>query len=220
MITRTKFEEQLDKLNGELIKMGKVVESAINDATKALVEKDVELAKKAIAADDGIDAMEKEIERLCLEIILRQQPVAGDLRLVSSILKIITDLERIGDHATDISEMTLFLAKQEYIKELVHIPQMAVETMKMLAKSIDAFVKKDLDLAKEVIASDDKVDDLFVHIKEELIELIKKDVKNTDQAMDFMMIAKYFERVGDHATNIAEWIVFSITGTHKDSKVM
>lgn len=220
MSMRTKFNEQLDRLNDSLVEMGNVVEAAIINATKALVEKDVELAKSIIADDDKIDDMEKDIERLCLKIILRQQPVAGDLRLVSAILKITTDLERIGDHATDISEMTLFLAKCEYIKKLEHIPQMAEETMKMLTKSIDALVKKDLELAKEVIADDDKVDALFVHIKEELIEMIKKDVDYTNQAMDFVMIAKYFERVGDHATNIAEWVVFSITGVHKDSRVM
>jgi len=219
-ITRTKFDAQLGKLNESLIKMSKVVEIAINDAVKALVEKDIELAKKAIAADEEIDEMEKEIERLCLEIILRQQPVAGDLRLVSAVLKIITDLERIGDHATDISEITIFLSKSEYIKKLVHIPQMAEETMDMLNKSIEAFVKKDLTLAKQVIAADDKVDEIFVEIKEELIDIIKKDVSKTDQAMDFIMIAKYFERIGDHATNIAEWVVFSLTGIHKDGKVM
>jgi len=217
---RTKFDEQLEMLNGSLVEMGKVVEGAINDATRALVEKDVELAKKIIATDDAIDDMEKEIERLCLKIILRQQPVAGDLRLVSSILKIITDLERIGDHAADISEITLFLAECEYIKKLEHIPLMAKETMDMLTKSIEAFVKKDLELAKEVIASDDKVDDLFLQIREELIDLIKKDVRNTDQAMDFVMIIKYFERIGDHATNIAEWVVFSITGVHKDNRIL
>ena len=216
MTMRTKFDEQLDKLNDSLVEMGKAVESAINDATKALVDKDVDLAKKAIATDEGVDEMEKEIERLCLKIILRQQPVAGDLRLVSSVLKIITDLERIGDHATDISEITIFLAKREYIKKLIHIPQMAQETMNMLNKSIEAFVKKDVKLAEEVIASDDIVDDLFVEIKTELIEMIKTNVDYTDQAMDFIMIAKYFERIGDHATNIAEWIVFALTGERKE----
>ena len=216
MITRTKFAEQLERLNDELIKMGKVVEFAIYDTTKALVGKDIELANKIIANDDEIDAMEKEIERLCLEIILRQQPVAGDLRWVSSVLKIITDLERIGDHATDISEMTTFLAKQEYMNDLSLISQMADETMKMLNKSINAFIKKDIQLANEVIAADDIVDELFLKKKNELIDLIKKDVNNATQAMDFMMIAKYYERVGDHATNIAEWIVFSVTGERKD----
>lgn len=218
MVTRTKFAEQLERLNDELIKMSKAVEFAIYDTTKALVGKDVELAKKIIASDDDIDAMEKEIERICLEIILRQQPVAGDLRWVSSVLKIITDLERIGDHATDISEMTTFLAKQEYVSDVSLISKMADETMKMLNKSINAFIKKDVQLAEEVIAADDIVDDLFLQKKNELIESMKKDANNANQAMDFMMIAKYYERVGDHATNIAEWTLFAATGVHKDTK--
>jgi phosphate transport system protein len=219
---RTKFDEQLDNLNSSLVEMGKVVEAAITDANKALVNKDVELAKKIIAADDSIDDMEKEIERLCLKIILRQQPVAGDLRLVSAVMKIITDLERIGDHATDISELAVFMAEsgKEYIKKLEHIPMMAEETVYMLNRSIESFVKKDIDMAKRVIAKDDVVDDLFVQIKTELVDLIKKDSGNTDQAVDFIMIAKYFERIGDHAVNIAEWVIFSLTGVHKDSKVM
>ncbi|MCL1832560.1 MAG: phosphate signaling complex protein PhoU [Oscillospiraceae bacterium] len=219
---RTKFDEQLDTLNSSLVEMGKVVEAAISDANKALVNRDTDLAKKIIAGDDVIDDMEKEIERLCLKIILRQQPVAGDLRLVSAVMKIITDLERIGDHASDISELAIFMAEtgQPYIKKLEHIPQMSEETNYMLNRSIESFVKKDIDMAKRVIAKDDVVDDLFVQIKTELVDLMKKDTNNTDQAVDFIMIAKYFERIGDHAVNIAEWVVFSLTGVHKDSKVM
>jgi phosphate transport system protein len=217
---RTKFDEQLEKLNKSLVEMAETVEKAIGDATKALVEKDIELAKQTVQSDDEIDEMEKDIERLCLKIMLQQHPVAGDLKLVSAVLKIITDLERIGDHATDISEITLLLADYQYIKELKHIPAMAEETMKMVKQSIEAFVNKDLELAKKVIASDDEVDRLFVTVKEELIELIKENVDNTDQAMDLVMVAKYFERIGDHATNIAEWVVFSLTGVHKESKIM
>jgi len=216
-MVRTKFAEQLERLHDELIAMGKVVEVAIHDTTKALIGKDIALANKIIANDDEIDAMEKEIERLCLEIILRQQPVAGDLRWVSSVLKIITDLERIGDHASDISEMTTFLAKQKYLCDLTLISRMSEETIKMLNKSINAFIKKDIQLANEVIAADDIVDDLFLKMKNELIEAMKKDSSNATQAMDFMMITKYFERVGDHATNIAEWIVFSVTGVRKEN---
>jgi phosphate transport system protein len=219
---RTKFDEQLDTLNSSLVEMGKVVETAIRDANKALVERDTALAAKIIESDDLIDDMEKEIERLCLKIILRQQPVAGDLRLVSAVMKIITDLERIGDHASDISELTGFMAEtgKPYIKKLEHIPLMAKETIYMLSQSIESFVKKDIDMANRVIAKDDVVDELFVAIKTELVELIKKDASNTDQAVDFIMIAKYFERIGDHAVNIAEWVVFSLTGVHKDQKVM
>ncbi|MCL2034595.1 MAG: phosphate signaling complex protein PhoU [Oscillospiraceae bacterium] len=217
---RTRFEEQLTHLNNALIEMGALVERTIADADKALIGQDVELAKKIIASDDEIDHMEQEIESLCLKIILQQQPVAGDLRLVSSVLKIATDLERIGDHATDISEITILLAGKQYLKKLEHIPQMAEATMKMVTKSIDAFVKKDLELAREIIASDDIVDNLFDTVKAELVELIKMNKDNSDQAIDLIMIAKYFERIGDHATNIAEWVVFSLTGMHKDSRIM
>ena len=218
--TRTKFDKQLAKLNDSLIQMSKMVEGAIHDAVRGLVEQNTDLAEKAIAADEDIDAMEKEIESLCLDIILRQQPVAGDLRAISAVLKIITDLERIGDHATDISEITIFLSKSQYMKKLVHIPQMAEETMKMLSMAIESFVNKDISLAKKVIAADDIVDDLFVEVKKKLIEMIKQDVSHTDQSMDFMMVSKYFERIGDHAVNIAEWVVFSLTGIHKDSQIM
>ena len=217
---RSRFEEQLTQLNNALIEMSAIVEKSIADANKALIEQDTELAREIVAFDDEIDNKEKEIESLCLKIILQQQPVARDLRLVSSVMKIITDLERIGDHASDISELTLLLAGKQYVKKLDHIPQMAEATMKMVTKSIDAYVKKDLELAKEVIASDDIVDDLFITVKNDLIELIKESTDYGDQAIDLIMVAKYFERIGDHATNIAEWVVFSLTGTHKDSKIM
>jgi len=217
---RRKFDIQLQKLNDELIEMGKIVEQSITDATKALVEQDIELAKKTIDFDDEIDDKEKEIESLCLKLILQQQPVAQDLRLISSVLKIVTDLERIGDHASDISEITLLLAGTPYIKKLEHIPQMAEATIKMVTESIDAYVKKDEALANKVIKYDDVVDSLFNTVKSELIELIKVNVANSDQAIDLMMIAKYFERIGDHATNVAEWIVFSLTGRHKESNIL
>lgn len=217
---RSKFDEQLTQLNDSLVEMGVIVERAIGQTIKALIEQDVVLAQKIINSDDEVDNKEKEIESLCLKIILQQQPVASDLRLITSALKIITDLERIGDHAKDISELTLLLAGRQYVKKLEHIPQMAQATMKMVTDSIEAFVKKDLKLAESVIAYDDIVDELFVMVKSDLIELIKNGTANSDQAIDLIMIAKYFERIGDHATNVAEWIVFSLTGTHKDSKIM
>jgi len=217
---RSKFDEQLTTLYNSLIEMGGFVEQAIADANKALVNQDIALAKKTIAFDDEIDRKEKEIEILCLRLILLQHPVASDLRLVSAGLKIITDLERIGDHASDLSAIAISLAGKPYIKELVHIPQMATATMKMVTESIDAFVKKDLELAGQVIAYDDVVDNLFNEVKNDLIGLIKENSDNGDQAMDLLMVAKYFERIGDHATNVAEWVVFSLTGTHKDSKIM
>jgi len=212
---RSKFDEQLVTLNNALIAMAEVVEKAISDTNEALINQDVKLAEKIIASDDEIDNREEEIEDLCLKLILRQQPVASDLRLVSSILKMITDLERIGDHATDISEITLLLSDKKYITKLEHIPQMAEATMKMVTSSIDAFVKRDLDLAYQVISYDDVVDDLFITVRDELIDMINKNSANGDQAIDLIMIAKYFERIGDHATNIAEWVVFSLTGIHK-----
>jgi len=217
---RTMFDEQLTLLNQSLIEMGGMVEKAIADATKALVEQNITLAQQAIDYDDEIDAKEKDIEALCLKIILQQQPVAGDLRLVSSVLKISTDLERIGDHAGDISEITQYLAGKPYVKNLEHIPQMAEATMKMVTKSINAFVQKDLDMAKEVIAYDDKVDKLFYTVKKEMIALINENTENGDQAIDLILVAKYFERIADHATNVAEWVVFSLTGKHKRSRIL
>ena len=211
---RTNFDKELDLLNKELIKMGSLVEDRIKGSVKALINRDENLAKNIIEGDMEVDNMERDIESKCLKLILRQQPVARDLRLISSILKMITDLERIGDHAQDISEISLLISREKYIKELTHIPQMAEATIYMVKKSIDAFVNHDMDLAYEVIKFDDKVDHLFDIIKDELILLIREDVNNGEQAINFLMIAKYFERIGDHAENIAEWVVYSITGEH------
>jgi len=212
---RNKFDEQLTQLNNNLIEMGGLIERSIAFATKALIEQDSEIAKRTIELDDEIDNKEKEIETLCLKLLLQQQPVAKDLRLISSVLKMITDMERIGDQAADISEITLRLAKEQYIKKLVHIPQMATATIKMVTDSIDAFVRKDLVLAESVCKHDDIVDKLFITVKNELIELIHDDVANGHQAIDLIMIAKYFEKIGDHAVNIAEWVIFSLTGKKK-----
>lgn len=215
---RIRFEEQLSQLNKSLVAIGEAVEQALADANTALIRQDVSLALKIIAADDAIDIMEKEIESLCLQIILQQQPVASDLRLISAVLKILTDIERIGDHASDISEIIVKLADKTYIKDLEHIPQMAEATMQMVRKSVDAFVKKDIGLANEVVTLDDLVDELFETVKNDLIVLINKDATNGEQAIDLTMIAKYFEKIGDHATNIAEWVIFALTGRHKKEK--
>ncbi|MPN33140.1 Phosphate-specific transport system accessory protein PhoU [bioreactor metagenome] len=211
---RNKFEQQLSKLNDMLIEMGALIETAIGMATRALKEQDVALAEKAIEFDDYVDQKEKQIESLCLTLLLQQQPVASDLRLISAALKMITDMERIGDQAADISEITIMLANTPYIKKLEHIPMMASAAVKMVTESIDAFVKKDLALANAVIDYDDVVDDLFNTVKSELINLMGVDSANGEQAIDLLMIAKYFERIADHAVNIAEWVVFSITGRH------
>ena len=184
----------------------------IEKAIRALISQDEELAKEAIRYDEEIDDKEKEIQSLCLKLLLCQQPVAKDLRFISAALKMITDLERIGDQAADISELAVDLSNQEYIKNLEHIKQMAVETTDMVIKSINAYVASDEKAAKDVIEHDDVVDELFVTVKNQLIALINEDVKNGGQAADLLMIAKYFERIGDHATNIAEWVIFSVTG--------
>ncbi|MDD6844278.1 MAG: phosphate signaling complex protein PhoU [Clostridia bacterium] len=215
---RNRFDRQLCQLNDELIEMGELIEKAIEDTIKALVSQDVELANTVINMDDEIDAKEKEIENLCLKLLLQQQPVAKDLRLISSALKMITDMERIGDHATDISEITIELSSQKYIKKLEHIQQMSKETMVMLVQSIEAFVNKDIDKARSVIEQDDIVDNLFITVKRELIGMIHENVDAGEQATDLLMVAKYLERIGDHATNISEWVIFSITGSHDNKK--
>lgn len=210
---RTKFDEQLEFLNTQMIQMGSLCESAIANATKALIDGDIELAKKAVKFDEEIDQKERDIESLCLKLLLQQQPVARDLRQISSALKMITDIERIGDQAADISEITM-LANIKATDDTANIVEMARATIKMVADSIDAYVRKDLELAKAVIEYDDVVDDLFNKVKEDLIRLISEDAANGEFAIDLIMIAKYFERIGDHATNIAEWVEYSITGIH------
>ena len=209
---RIRFDEQLEQLNEEMINMGNMIEASIGNAVKALMKQDEELAKKTMAGDEKIDRTERKIEDLCLRLLLQQQPVARDLRNVSSALKMVTDMERIGDHATDISELAVVLSKKPYVKKLDHIEEMAKETMVMLIQSLEAFVEKDLDKAQKVIAHDDVVDDLFEKVKKELIALIRVHADEGEQAVDLLMVTKYFERIGDHATNIAEWVIFSITG--------
>lgn len=209
---RIKFEKQLVELNDELIHMGSMIEQAIEMSISALVRQDEDKAKKTILFSDEIANKEKEIENKCFRILLSQQPVAGDLRRVSSALKMVTDMKRIGDFAGDISEISLNLLSQEYIKKLDHLPKMAKETTVMVINSIEAFVHEDVVLAGEVIKSDDIVDELFSTVKDELIELILKNPENGSQATDMLMIAKYFERIGDHAENIANWVIFSVTG--------
>ena len=212
---RNRFDRQLKKLNDELIDMGSMIEKSIEKALVALVTQNVEKAKEVIAFDLEIDRQEREIESLCMKLLLQQQPVARDLRLISSALKMITDMERIGDQAADIAELAIFMAEKPYIKELKHITQMGQETMAMVVTSVDAFVEKDLEKAQEVLTHDDIVDQLFDAVKSELIEMIHQDKEIGEQATDLLMVAKYFERIGDHATNIAEWVIYSMTGEHE-----
>lgn len=214
---RNRFDRQLEQLNNELIEMGNLVEHAIQSAVTALVKQDVAQARAAIEFDQEVDRQEREIESLCMKLLLQQQPVARDLRLISAALKMITDMERIGDQAADISEITIFLAGEAYVQDLSLLPQMAMETILMVTHSVEAFVQKDLNLAKSVIDHDDIVDRLFDDIKRSLIELIQKNAANSEQAADLLMVAKYLERIGDHATNIAEWVIYSITGSHEET---
>jgi phosphate transport system protein len=217
---RSRYDEQLSILNDALIEMGAMIEDAISKAIRALEERDVVAAKEIIANDRAIDEKEREIESLCLKLILIEQPVASDLRQVSAALKMITDMERVGDHAADISELCVYLAKRDPIMNWTHMREMAATASGMLTSAIDAYVKRDPDLAQAVIALDDTVDDLFDIVRGDLIRLIRQDAGNGEQAIDLMQISKYLERIGDHAVNIAEWVIFSITGIHKDTRVL
>ena len=211
---RNRFDLQLKQLNDDIIEMGNMIERAIEMGVYALIGHDTDKAKQTINYDMDIDHMERDIEALCMKLLLQQQPVARDLRQISSALKMITDMERIGDHAADISEMTILMAGTPYIRNIEHLQTMAKEAMVMLVKSIEAYVEKDLEKAEKVIESDDIIDDLFDQIKAELIDAIHQNPDNGEQAADLLMVSKYLERIGDHATNIAEWVIFSITGNH------
>ena len=212
---RNRFDQQLEALNNHLLEMSAMIERSIDNATQALIRQDVYAAQNAIAADAEIDQKEREIESLCVKLLLQQQPVAKDLRLISAALKMITDMERIGDQAADISELVIYLAHEPYIKELTHLTEMSRRAIQMVRASLDAFVQKNLEMAREVMAMDDAVDALFMVIKDELIEHLRANVSSGTQAIDLLMIAKYYERIGDHAENIAEWVEYALTGSHK-----
>lgn len=212
---RNRFDNQLAEMNNELISMGALCENAIASAVKALLEGDIKLAAAAIRIDQEIDRKEREIESMCLKLLLQQQPVASDLRLISSVLKMITDIERIGDQASDIAEIVTYLSSA--CGHNTHIDRMAQATIKMVTNSLDAFVRRDLTLAWSVIEYDDVVDRLFDECKSDLIAEIAQNPEDGERVLDVLMIAKYLERIGDHATNIAEWVEFSITGSHKSA---
>lgn len=214
MVTRHSFDQGLDDLHLDLINMGSLVEESIDNTILALKKQDVELARKIFRNDDIIDELEQRIEKKCMNLIARQQPLAKDLRTISTALKIITDMERIADHSADIAEITIRMANTKYIKPLIDIPKMAELAKQMVNRSIDAYIKQDIKLAEEVCASDDDVDELFNKIILELINIMKNDPTTVEQGTDFMFIAKYLERMADHATNISEWVVFNVTGEH------
>ena len=213
---RNRFDEQLFELNRELIEMGAMCEEAIAMATKALRTGDMELARKVKENGTSIDQLERDIEGRCMKLLLHQQPVARDLRQISAALKMITDMERIGDQAEDIAEIILFL-KGHTMEGVERIEDMARETIRMVTESVDAFVKKDTALADQVIAHDDTVDALFRQMKCDIIHLLAMNPDEGEFALDLLMISKYFERIGDHATNIAEWVIYSVTGVHKEA---
>lgn len=213
-MTRGYFDRELEELKEDMILMGSLVEESIENTIIALKKQDIELARKVFRDDDVIDDLEKKIEKRCLNMIARQQPLATDLRTISTALKIITDMERIGDHSADIAEITIRMANEKYIKPLIDIPKMAELAKKMVKKAIDSYVKQDVNLAKEVCGSDDEVDDLFMKIVLELMSLMKNDATVIEQAINFMFIGKYLERMADHSTNISEWVVYNVTGNH------
>ena len=212
---RNKFDQQLAQLNHEMIEMGALCEEVIALSSRALTEGNVALAAKVAPLDSEIDHKEREIENLCLKLLLQQQPVARDLRQISAALKMITDMERIGDQAEDIAEIVGFLDGRQAENDGL-LKKMAEAVIQMVTESVDAYVKCDIILAKKVLAADDTVDDYFAQVKQSLIGKIAENPDDGEYALDLLMIAKYFERIGDHATNIAEWVIYSVTGVHKD----
>ena len=212
---RANFDNKLSELNKKLLSMAAMTEQIIAMSIKSLEEQDTKLARETVEFDTKINEAEREVERICLNLLLQYQPVfAEDLRRVSAALKMITDMERIGDQAADIAEIVPHL-KGHTPAECVGIKNMSEEVIKMVTSSIDAYVKKDIELAQRVIKNDDIVDDYFLKIKSSLVDVISEKKQDGEYAIDLLMIAKYFERIGDHATNIAEWVEFSITGVHK-----
>lgn len=215
MSIKNKYEDELMQVSGKLIKMCRATELAIENSIKALVNRDNEMSKEVIAEDKTIDNMEHDIEQDCLKILLMEHPVAGDFRDVSAALKMITDLERIADQAADISEIALSFGDEEFIKEPEHISLMAKLAIGMVKDGVQSYINRDLELALSLDRRDDRVDMLFETVKNDLVELIKQSAKNADQAILFMMIAKYLERIADHAVNIGEWVEYAVTGNHK-----
>ena len=210
---RNKFDEQLQRLHVELIQMGAACEDAMSAAAEALLKGNDFLVPAALEAERDLDRREREVENLCLKLLLQQQPVARDLREISAALKMISDLERIGDQAADIAELVSYVRVPDG-SGVLHIADMTRAVIGMVTDSVDSFVKRDLELARAVCAADDRVDELFDQVKRELIDMIAADAAWGQQGLDLLMVAKYLERIGDHATNVAEWVEYSITGIH------
>jgi len=217
---RSRFEKDLAELNANLIRLGGLVEQAIYQSIDALIKQDKSLAGAVTASENEISRLTALIEGEAMKILLRQQPLAGDLRVISTALKMVTDMERIGSQAADISSIVLHLCDEEYQTKLVAIPQMADKTKQMVRFCIDSFVRLDIDLAKKVIETDEEVDALFINVKDNMIKLIREQPEYADQAIYLMMVAKYLEKIGDHAENIAEWVIFCKTGERKNIKLL
>lgn len=211
---RSRFDEQLDVLHNKMVEMGARCESAIANAMRAFLEDDPACAQRAVSIDEEIDQQEREIESLCMQLLLQQQPVARDLRKISSALKMITDMERIGDQAADIAEIA-YLDNVKAGDATFSVREMSTAAIAMVTESIDAYVRQDLELARKVITDDDVVDHFFDDIKNHLATLLAQQPARAEYVIDLLMVAKYLERIADHATNIAEWVVFSITGKHE-----
>ncbi|QDR83342.1 phosphate signaling complex protein PhoU [Sporomusa termitida] len=218
MTVRHNYDQELEQLRQSLLDMGTAVGSAIDDAVVSLARGDIELARKVMAFDDEIDQMEVGIEDKCMVLIARQQPMARDLRIIGTGLKITTDLERMGDHAYDIAKITLGLANQPLIKPLVDIPRMAQMAQKMLKDALDAYTTLDIPLAEQVCLNDDEVDDLYYQVFRELLTYMMEDPKTITQATQLIFVARYLERIADHATNIAEWTIYLVTGQRRRKK--
>ena len=213
---REKYEAELKNLNASIIKMGKMIEVAIENSVVALLGRDTATAKVIATNDDKIDDMEKDIESQCLRLLLQQQPMASDLRIITAALKMITDMERIGDHAADIADLIIELPDFSY-SNMNAIAQIGSEIIKMLNDSVESYINRDFNAAKNVIAHDDVIDELYYAIQKDLVEKIKKTDQG-EQILDYLLIAKYFERIGDHCTNIAEWVIFAVTGERKTER--
>ena len=207
---RIRFDAQLKQLGEEMTHMGSLIESAIQDATQAFLNQDVETAKPIMAEDEYIDQAQKKIENICFQLLIQQQPVARDLRTITAAMKMVTDMERIGDHAADISELTIAMAGTPYRLRGDNIKRMAAETIVMLLDAVDSYVNKDMEKARKVIDHDDVVDGLFVEVKADLISVIRENPEYGEYAADLLLVNKYLERIGDHATNIAEWVIFAL----------
>lgn len=220
MSARSEFDHELENLHLDLIRLGGLIEEAIDHAITALEKRDHALAQTVIQNDRQIDDLDRAIEARCLSLLLRQQPVASDLRAISTALKMVTDMERIGDQAADIADISLRFGDAPFIKTLEHIPLMARIASSMVKESIDAFVKSDVKASHAIIQRDDEVDSLFETVKQELIGVLTRAPDSADQAVDFLMIAKYLERIGDHAVNICGWVIFFVTGERKDTKIL